>query len=312
MATSRDESQVLVIGSAGVDIVGRPSAALLDQTSNPGQVRVSFGGVARNVAENLARLGTSVALITAVGDDPQGQALLDDARQAGINTDHVLVSHEQPTGAYMAILDPVGNLHLALDEMRVVRNITPEYLRSRLELFREASMVFVDANLSPRTLSTVIQLARRAQVPIAADPTSVALAPNLTPHLDQLWLITPNEAEAEALHPESVPHDPARATDAARQLVSRGVEIAIITMAEFGLVYATADRSGHVPAMQTEIADPTGASDALTAAVLFALLNSIPLDEAVRLGLSAAALTLRTHGTVRKDLSLELLYDQLV
>src|SRR3989304_7686515 len=106
MVTFRDDSQVLVIVSAGVDIVGRPSAGLLDQTSNPGQVRVSFGGVARNVAENLARLGTSVALITAVGDDPQGQALLDDARQAGINTGHVLVSHAQPTGAPMGILHP--------------------------------------------------------------------------------------------------------------------------------------------------------------------------------------------------------------
>jgi pseudouridine kinase len=66
-----------------------------------------------------------------------------------------------------------------------------------------------------------------------------------------------------------------------------------------------------VPAVQTEIVDPTGAGDALTAAVLFARLNDIPLDEAVRLGASAAALTLRTTGSVVPDLSLELLYDQL-
>jgi pseudouridine kinase len=94
-------------------------------------------------------------------------------------------------------------------------------------------------------------------------------------------------------------------------LVSEGVEIAIITMAEFGLGYATASGSGHVPAIKTEVTDPTGAGDALTAAVMFGLLNEIPIDESVMLGLSAASLTLRTPGTVAPKLSLELLYDQL-
>jgi pseudouridine kinase len=89
------------------------------------------------------------------------------------------------------------------------------------------------------------------------------------------------------------------------------VDIAIITMAEFGVSYATADSSGHLPAVQTEFVDPTGASDALTASVIFGLMNGIPLDESVRLGLSAAAYTLSVSGSVAKDLSLELLYDQL-
>jgi pseudouridine kinase len=82
-------------------------------------------------------------------------------------------------------------------------------------------------------------------------------------------------------------------------------------MAGFGVAYASPEVSGLVPAVQTVILDPTGAGDALTAAVIFALLNEIPLDEAVKLGASAAALTLRTPGSVVPDLSLELLYDQL-
>jgi pseudouridine kinase len=99
--------------------------------------------------------------------------------------------------------------------------------------------------------------------------------------------------------------------DAARHLVGQGVQIAMVTMAEFGVAYATTEVSGLVPAVQTDIVDPTGAGDAQTAAVLFALLNDIPLDEAVRLGASAAAVTLRSRGSVVQDLSLELLYDQL-
>jgi pseudouridine kinase len=90
------------------------------------------------------------------------------------------------------------------------------------------------------------------------------------------------------------------------------VRVAIITMAELGLVYAAGDLSGHIPAIRTEIVDFTGAGDALTAAVIFALLHGIPIEEAVRLGVAAAALTLRSRETVSPELSLERLYEQLV
>jgi pseudouridine kinase len=303
---------VLVIGSAGIDLVGRSSEKIRYGTSNPAYVRTSFGGVARNVAENLARLGMDVNLITAVGDDGPGHRLLKQASQAGIDASHSIIVPDGETGVYLAILDEKGNLHLALDDMRVTSAITSTHLRDRRDLFQEAEVVFIDANLTSKTISTAISLAKQSNIPVAADPTSLSLAPVFTEHLEELWLITPNEAEADALCPHSVPHaDPSRAIAAARHLVTEGIDIVIITMAEFGLGYATSSESGHIGAIQTEILDPTGAGDALTAAVIFALLNEIPIDESVRLGLSAAALTLRTNGSVVPNLSLELLYDQL-
>jgi pseudouridine kinase len=306
------DAPILAIGSAGIDIVGRATERLELATSNPGNFSTSWGGVARDVAENLARMGMEVNLISAVGDDPQGQRLLAETAEAGVNVDHVLQIANQPTGSYLAILDAHGSLHLGMDDMRVIGSITPDYLRARKELFTTASAVFVDANLPANALETAISMAWRAKVPVAANPVSVALAPSLSPFLNKLWLITPNEAEAEALCPHPVPHaDADRAIEAARHLVSDGVQIAVITMAEFGLGYADAESNGHVSALKTEIRDPTGAGDALTAALMFALINGIPLDEAVRLGLSAAYLTLRTSGSVVPDLSLELLYDQL-
>jgi pseudouridine kinase len=90
------------------------------------------------------------------------------------------------------------------------------------------------------------------------------------------------------------------------------VTIAIITRADAGLVYATSALTGNVPAVAVEVVDPTGAGNALTATVVYALLNDIPIDEAVRLGVSAAALTLSSTETVRQDLTLESLYAQLV
>jgi pseudouridine kinase len=303
---------VLVIGAAGLDLVGRAELPLHLGSSNPGEIRVSDGGVARNVAENLARLGMEVTLLTAVGADDQGQLLLEQAAEAGVDVSQAITIDGGRTGAYLALLNEQGVLHLALDDMRVVESITPEFLQRRNVLFQQARAVFIDSNLTPTALAAAVALAKGAAVPLAADPTTVTLATRLVPHLADLWLITPNGSEAEALTPHPIPHaDRNLALDAARHLVSRGVEIAMVTMAEFGVAYATAEVSGHVPAVQTEVVDPTGAGDAQTAAVLFALLNEIPLDEAVRLGASAAAVTLRHRGSVVQDLSLELLYDQL-
>lgn len=307
-----EEGPVLVIGSAGFDLVGRPIDSLKTGTSNPSQLRYSHGGVARNVAENLARLGTEAILISAVGDDVRGHQILDRARRAGVNVDHVLISPEHPTGTYLAVLDGRGALHVGMDDMRIVSTITPDTIQEHSSLFEQVNLVFVDANLPEDTLAFIIHQSEAAGVPVAADPTSTSLAARLSPHLDHLTLITPNEAEASTLCPHTVPHaDISQALAAARHLVAHGVDIAIITMAEFGLGYASAESSGHFPAIRTEIIDPTGAGDALTAAVIFALLNGIPLDESVRLGLSAAALTIRTPGSVAEDLSLERLYDQL-
>jgi pseudouridine kinase len=110
MTGNISDGYILVIGSAGVDIVGRAAVPIQTKTSNPGRVRISYGGVARNVAENLARLGLDVVLITAVGDDSPGKRLLADAAEIGINTDHTLILSSRSTGAYVGILDERGGL----------------------------------------------------------------------------------------------------------------------------------------------------------------------------------------------------------
>ena len=306
------ELPVLVIGAAGVDLVGRLKGDLLPHTSNPARIRSSFGGVGRNVAENLARLGQPVTLLTAVGQDQAGEQLIHQIAETGVNVEHVLRSGEHPTGTYLAVVNPSGEMEFGLDDMRAAAALSAEYVRAHAGLFEQASVVFLDANLPRETLRAVMALARRTGLPVCADPASQALAARLKPYLPRLRLVAPNAAEAAILCDNVFDTSSRRdALEAAKCLVSQGVDIAIIALAEFGVCYATSETSGHIPAMRTEIVDPTGAGDALTATVLFALLNDIPIDDAVRLGVTAASLTLRYRGAVVPDLSLEKLYDYL-
>jgi pseudouridine kinase len=307
------ENPVLVIGGAGVDLIGRLQGDLMSGTSNPANIRTSYGGVARNVAENLARLGQKSILITAVGDDHNGGQLINQAMEAGVDTSYIVTTTDHPTGSYLGVVNPNGVLQFALDDIKATSALTPEYIRSLYGVFREASLVVLDANLPEDTLRTIFSQARKARIPVCADPTSTSLAGRLLPFLNRLRFITPNSGEAgvlcEQVFEDNQPED---ALDAAKFLVGQGVEIVLITLAEFGVVYATSETSGYIPAIRTTIVDPTGAGDALNATVIFSLLNGISLDDAVRLGVTAATLTLRHRGSVIKDLSLEMLYDQLV
>jgi pseudouridine kinase len=172
-------------------------------------------------------------------------------------------------------------------------------------------MVLMDASVPLEAGETLLRICQQAEVPVALEPVAYLPAQRYRPLVGAFFLVTPNAVEAQALTGQPV-NNVAQGIIAAKQLIAAGVQVAIITMADSGLVYATPDLSGHVPAIEVEVVDQTGAGDALTAAVVYALLNDIPLDEAVRLGVSAATLTLDSTETVRQDLSLESLYAQLV
>lgn len=303
---------VLVIGASALDVVGRLQSDLHLGTSNPAVIRTSAGGSARNVAENLARLGQPVSLLSVVGKDHIGVDILSYTRKAGVDVSAVYSTDNYPTGFYMGVLNERGTRHFAVDDMRILQELTEAYLVYNEPLFEQAGLVFLDANLNDVALKKAFALAHKYKVPVCADPISAVLAPRLLPYLHQIKLIAPNSMEAAVL--TGYPFEPGdldSAMEAAHLLVNKGVEMVFVTLAEHGACYATSETRGHVPAIRTAVTDPTGAGDALTAAVIYALMNGIEVDDAARLGISAASLALRYPGTVYPELSLEKLYDEL-
>jgi len=302
---------VVVVGAACLDVKCRLRGDVIAGTSNSADVRISVGGCARNMAENLARLGYPTILLTVACDDDFGQTIVQQTARAGVNTDHVLRVCDHHSPAYIALFSPEGQLITGVDDTEAVVALTPALITAHRALLERAPMVVMDANVPFESAETLLAICKAAGVPVALDPVAYAPAARYRPLVGSFYLIVPNAIEAEALTGLPVANI-AQATVAARHLAVQGVDIAIVTMADQGLVYATPSSSGHVPAIDVEVVDPTGAGDALTAAVVYALLNDIPIDEAVRLGVSAATLTLDSDDTVRQDLTLEILYAQLV
>lgn len=307
-----DTPPVVVIGAACFDIKGRAFDRVNSGSSTPGLVRVSLGGTARNIAENLARLDVPVRLLTALGADRQGEQLAEQTRAAGVllDDDLVVVDPSLSTGSYVALMNDEGQLVAGIDDTRALRAVTPRMLHRWHAAIRDSSLVVADANLRPQTLRALLEMCCRFGVRVCLDPVSIELAHRIVPHLGGLLLVTPNMAEASVLAglPVTGRDD---ALVAAKALHEAGPEVVVVTMAHGGAVFASAAASGHIPALETDVVDATGAGDALTAGVLFGLLNDFPLDDAIALGTSMASLTMQSTETVRSDLTLDRVYQHL-
>ena len=305
--------KVLVIGATLLDTKGKPIEGLEPNTSNPAEIRVTRGGTARNVAENLGRLGANVTLISTVGDDLIGRRLIEQTAASGVNTEHVRIIPGESTDTYLAILEDDGSLSVALDDVQVIRHISPHYLYRHRALFKDVDFVMMDGSLTTEAMGMAVSLCGEYDVPLVADPSSNRLAYKLRPYLPHIHLIVPNEAEAvELCQIGLINDDPDLSLELARSLVQGGVENVVVTLSDFGLAYATSQETGYVPPKYMEMVDSTGTGDAVTAAILFGMLNNLPPVEAIRLGAAAAGLTLQTTETVVPDLSLDLLYEHLI
>jgi len=276
---------VVVVGGANVDLKARSSQRLVAATSNPGTVVRTPGGVGRNVAENLARLGSRVALVTSVGSDADGDWLLEQTATAGVDVSAVL--RGGPTGRYVAVLDADGDLVAGVADMAAVDALVPEAVDR--DLVGAADLVVIDGNLPAPTVDAVLDLGRR----VVIDPVSVAKAARIAPLLRAdrpVFAITPNQDELTAL-------------GSVADLHARGVEVVWVRRGAAGSLLSTADGDLDLPAPPVDPVDVTGAGDAMLAAFCHRLLAGASLAEAAAYGHRAAALTVASPHTVVPDLS---------
>ena len=148
------EKHVVVFGGCNVDISGRPYEHLDLYDSNPGAVELSPGGVGRNIAATIARLGIQTDLVTAFGDDDKRAMILARAPEK-LSFDHAFTFEGASTGSYLVLLDQEGEMHAAVNDMAVMEEMTSERIRDRRSLAEGADFVVVDANLREDTLAEI-------------------------------------------------------------------------------------------------------------------------------------------------------------
>jgi pseudouridine kinase len=289
---------VACIGAANLDRKLRSLATLTMGTSNPARQDESFGGVARNIAENLARLGVPVSLTTAVGDDSAGSALLAHAERAGIDTRGTLRLPSTCSGTYTAVLDDHGEMMVALADMALFDLITPEMLASRQPRRALPALTVADLNLPQATLAALLADAVRDAVPLVMVAVSRPKMARLPQDLRGLRLLILNQGELETRVGKALRTD-AELAAACATVQAQGAQDLIVTRGSAGAVFTHAGGIAHLPAPQARVVDVTGAGDAFAAAVCWSLFQgSEDLELACRHGLKLSAMTLACEATV--------------
>ena len=276
-----DARRVTVVGGANTDICGRPAQALVRHDSAPGHVSVRHGGVGRNIACDLARLGLRTRFVTALGDDGFGASVAEGCRSCGVDMSLTRIVPGARSPVYLYLSDEKGEMDAAVSDMEVMAALTPAYLRAHLGELDESDAVVLDGNLPEETIAF---LCEKLRAPIVADPVSTAKAPRFASVLGRLAAIKPNLLEARALTGKQNPEDCADA------LLRSGVGSVFLSLGAKGLLAASGEERVLLPCERTELVSATGAGDAATAAIVWATVRGLGLAAAARAAVMAGAI----------------------
>jgi ribokinase len=284
---------VLVIGSSNTDLIvkaeriPRPGETILG-----GEFASAGGGKGANQAVAAARAGGAVTFIARVGRDANGNRAVAGFAAAGIDVKHVMRDTTRPSGVALIIVGRGGENCIAVASGANDR-LSPGDVRKAKRAFRRARVVLLQLETPLRTIDTSIGLATAAGARVILNPAPARPLP--TRLLGRIYLLTPNETEAELLTGVAVASQRAAAR-AADALLARGVQNVAITMGSRGVFIAGKGVREMIPGFKVNAVDATGAGDVFNGALAVALSEGRPLLEAARFGSAAAAISVTRFG----------------
>lgn len=300
-------SYVVVVGGVNMDIGGISHAQLVSADSNPGRVRISLGGVGRNIAHNMALMGLDVRMVTVLGGDFYAQKIVSTCGEMSIDISRSLRVADAITSTYLFISGPDGDMKLAISDMDIYSHLTPAFLASKLSLFNNAKLLVVDTNIPAESIAWLVE---HVEVPVFADPVSTAKAEKLRPVLGKLHTIKPNRIEAELL--SGVPITDERSLRrAANVLLKTGLQQVFISLGAGGVFAANQDRGLHLPSIPGPMVNATGCGDAFMAALAWAYMEGMDLEQSAYAGLAASSIALEGSETINPEMSVDAIKSRL-
>ncbi|MCX8006729.1 MAG: carbohydrate kinase family protein [Coriobacteriia bacterium] len=294
---------IAVIGGANTDVFGLAGEPVVAGDSAPGTVRIGPGGVGRNVAENLARLGCDVRLVTAVGEGVDAEALVAECRHAGIDV-RVAPAAGLPCPRYVCVVDPNGQPVAAVSDMRAMDRLTPEAVSTFRSAADGADALVLDANLPEQTIQWVCEQWRDR--PVLVDAVSVAKARRLRGCLAGLHTLKANVDEAAEI--AGTPGGDLAA--AAEAMLRAGVRRVVVTDGESGGLYAERSERLRFSALPVRPVNATGAGDAFMAGIAYGTVAGFPVQQTLAFAAAMAAFALESERTVSERIELAAVLDR--
>lgn len=291
--------KICVIGGANIDICGASNEPLKAYDSNPGTIDIRYGGVGRNIAETLTKMGQTVEFVTCFADDHFGNALRQDCERIGINCSKSKTVKDCPSSIYLAVLDEKHDMHVAINDMRILDTLTKDDLDKATRDLKEDDLLVLDANLNESILEYICKHVHCLK---AADPVSASKAMRLKPILKYLDIFKPNKYEAMEFTGIQI-CDEKSASACLDWFLNQGVKEILISMADQGVLLGTKEEKVWYTHRKIELDNATGGGDAFMGAYLSKRLEKASPAESVIFAISSAVLTIESNFEDRKKLT---------
>jgi len=295
---------VTCIGGAVLDRILRLKNRSIPHTSQLGTSSETRGGVARNVAENLAKLGEDVKLISVVGNDEAGRAVIEATAAIGVDTSLVERKSSGVTGTYTAIMQPNGELHLGVADMGIIDHLDAQVIDKDWQHIVSSKLVFADTNCSVGLLEVLIKRCLHNDLMLAIDAVSIPKFKRLPENLHGVEFLFCNLEEAKSVVGDL------SAKELATKLQLRGAKTVIITNGANPVVCISEDGIALVETPKTDVTDVSGAGDAFVAGFLHGILTEKDPSEATQMGVVAAGLTVQSELRNSPDLTAQIVAER--
>jgi pseudouridine kinase len=296
----KDEDFVTILGGTNMDIIGFPQNKLIGKDSNPGKVKISMGGVGRNIAENLVKLGLHTKLISAVGDDVYGSKILEEARIIGLDMQDSLVLKGQQTSTYLAVLDEVGDMSVGIAHMDIFDNLSVDFIKNKNYIVENSRLCIIDTNIPREVIEYALTTNKKTD--FFLDTVSTTKAMKVKDLIGYFHTIKPNKIEAEILSGIAInsEEDLKRASS---YFLDKGVKQVFISLGEQGVFYNDGLNCNLVKSPKIVVINATGAGDAFIAALAYSHYNEFDIDFSARFAMSASIIALSHENTINPNMS---------
>ncbi|MGL5989448.1 carbohydrate kinase [Cetobacterium sp.] len=292
---------VSIIGGTNIDISAHSYQFLKDYDSNPGKVSTSFGGVGRNIADNLSRLSQDVELVTVFGDDFNSNEIIKNCKYLGIGVSNSLIIPNSAISTYISILDNNNDMKIAIAAMDLYEHITINFIKSIKEVLEESKVCVLDTNIPEKTIEYIVN---NFDIPIFLDCVSTTKAIKVKNIIGKFHTIKPNKIEAEELSGIKIT-DEISLKECADFFIKKGVKQIFISLGENGVFYSNGKTYGHIEALKKEIINTTGAGDAFMAGVVYSFLENFDIVDSCKNGIACSSIAISSHKTISDNISLE-------
>ena len=286
-------SHIVVVGSANVDFTVKVERLpQVGETVSGGDFRLSFGGEGANQALAAQKAGAHTFLVAKLGQDPNGELLYHHLTAVGLSAEGLLRDDELPSGVALIMVDPHGRNLIAVAPGSNGRLTVADVESCRSIVFR-GRILLVQLETPLETVEYALRQARVCGMTTILNPAPGRPLPAdilALPHI-----VTPNETEAERLSGIAVTNL-ATAQHAGERLLALGCQTVILTLGENGALLVREEGVQHFPAFPVTPVDSTAAGDAFNGVLAAALLEGLPLEDAIVRGNAAGALSVTRRG----------------